>query len=322
MSSRVVNKVFITGIWGSGARLLTEYLQKHHPYVTICGGSRGRYDRALVPPGVEGFHFDLRFPGLLKEVLAKVKPDVIFHLASMADVKKSFQQPAAVLDNNVTGTANLLEAVRTTGIDSVFVLCSTSEVYGQVDPKNVPITETCPLQPVSPYAVSKTAQDLLVQSYHAVHGLKAVITRAFTYLNPLREDLFATAFAKQIALSEVGKQEPVIKHGNLDSVRTLVDAQDIMHAYWLAATKGGFGEIYNIGGDYTTTVGLVLDSLMKLSMVKLVTHLDDSLLRPKDVTLQIPDCSKFKQKTGWFPALSVHESLVNLLNHWRAEVRK
>ncbi|MBI5122583.1 GDP-mannose 4,6-dehydratase [Candidatus Roizmanbacteria bacterium] len=248
-----------------------------------------------------------------------MKPDAIFHLASNANVRASFINPLAILDNNIKCTSNLLEAVRAAEIDPIVQICSTSEVYGQVDPKDVPIKELCPLNPASPYAVSKTTQDLLGAVYFHAYGMKIIRTRMFAYINPRRENLFATAFAMQVARIEAGIQKE-LSHGNLDSTRTLIDVRDAMESYWVAAKKCRFGEIYNIGGETIITVGEFLDLLRKKARVPIPLLQDPNLLRPTDVTLQIPDVTKFTKETGWKPKYSFEDSVEFLLMHCRKKV--
>jgi len=254
-------------------------------------------------------------------VLREVRPDVVFHIAAHANVWAAFKTPLSVMQNNVMSTANLLEAIRLTEIDPVVQICSTSEVYGQVDPKNVPITEDCPINPSSPYAVSKVTQDLLGFTYFRSYGMKIIRTRMFAYLNPRRSDLFATSFALQVARVEAGLQD-VLRHGNLDSTRTLIDVRDAMESYWIAAVAGRPGEAYNIGGETIIKVGEFLDVLKKLARCEIPSQLDPALLRPADVTLQIPDVGKFARETGWSPRYSFDDSVAFLLDHCRATVAR
>ncbi len=236
-------------------------------------------------------------------------------------MRASFVTPLAVIQNNVMGTANLLEAVRIMGIDPYIQLCSTSEVYGKVDPKNVPINEQCPINAVNPYSVSKVTQDLLGQSYFLSYGMKIIRTRMFAYLNPRRADLFATAFAMQVARIEAGLQKELL-HGNLESTRTLIDVRDAMESYWVALMKGRPGETYNIGGKTVITVGEFLEVLKKHARCPIPSRVDQNLLRPVDITLQIPDTTKFETETGWAPKYSFEESVKYLLDHCRQEVAR
>ncbi|OGM96118.1 MAG: hypothetical protein A3B86_02800 [Candidatus Yanofskybacteria bacterium RIFCSPHIGHO2_02_FULL_38_22b] len=315
-------KILITGIHGSGASYLTDFIVANHPECEIHGAGRWHTSRNLsqTKNEVHVHACDLKdFSSILK-VLNAINPDYIFHLASHANVRESFDIPLAVIENNVMGTANFLEAVRTAGITPRIQLCSTSEVYGQVDPKNVPIKEDCPIKPSSPYAVSKTFQDHLGYVYYRSFGIPIITTRMFTYINPRRSDLFATAFALQVARIEAGLQKELV-HGNLDSVRTLIDSRDAMEAYWVAIEKCIPGEVYNIGGSTTMTVGEFLEILKQKASCPIPSRLNKELLRPADVTLQIPDTSKFTAQTGWQPRYTIEESVEYLLEHCRKTVR-
>lgn len=320
---RQFNKVFITGITGSGGSYLADYIINNHENSEIHGITRWHSGKKNIfdsdTSKIKFHEGDLNDLSSIIEILQKVKPDVIFHLASHANVKLCFITPSSVINNNINSTLNLFEAVRILKLDPYIQLCSTSEVYGQVEENEVPITELNSLRPSSPYAVSKLAQDMLGYTYFLNYNLKIIRTRMFSYLNPRREDLFATAFAKQVALIEAGKLE-TLKHGNLNSIRTLIDVRDAMETYWLATMLGNPGDVYNIGGELTLSVGEFLEELKKLSKVKIISKVDKSLLRPTDVTRQIPDCSKFKEITGWSPKYSVRESIENLLNYWRERV--
>ena len=325
MSPTRFRRALITGIAGSGGSYLAEYIAEHHPKLEIHGIARWHstsvHDNlARIRDRVTVHECDLRDLSSTLRVVRRVEPDVVFHLASHANVRASFVTPLSVLDNNVMGTANLLEAIRECGEPTV-QLCSTSEVYGQVLPDEVPIREDQPLRPVSPYAVSKVTQDLLGFAYFRSFGMRIIRTRMFSYLNPRRKDLFATAFARQVARIEAGLQDELV-HGNLDSVRTIIDVRDAMESYWLAAVHCEAGEAYNIGGATTISVGEFLELLKKESRVEIRTRQDPALLRPADVTLQIPDVTKFTEATSWRPRYALPESIAHLLDYWRQRVRR
>lgn len=321
MTGRLLRTVLITGITGSGGSYLAEHIVTEHPGTEVHGLARWHSTTTAdnLRDAGESVHVheaDLGDFGSVLRVLTEVRPDAIFHLAAHANVHASFRTPAAVLGNNVGGTVTLLEAIRAAGLDPVIQICSSSEVYGQVPAAEVPITESAPMRPASPYAVSKCAQDLLGNAYFAAFHLKTIRTRMFTYLNPRRTDLFATSFAKQVAWIEVGLRAE-LTHGNLDSVRTILDVRDAMNAYWLALTRCRFGEVYNIGGSATATVGEILDRLRAMARRPIPTRADPALLRPADVTLQIPAVRRFQAETGWTPRYTLEESLADLLSYWR-----
>ena len=328
MSKTAVNikRALITGITGSGGSYLAEYIVQNHPAVEVHGVGRWHSTSAAdnlreIRSRVTMHECDLMDFSSVLAALEKANPDAIFHLAAHANVRASFQTPLAVMNNNIMGTANLFEAVRAAKINPVFQLCSTSEVYGQVDPKDVPIREDAPMRPSSPYAVSKVTQDLLGYTYFVAYRMPVVRTRMFAYLNPRRTDLFATSFARQVARIERGLQKELV-HGNLDSVRTIIDVRDAMRAYWDAALYCTPGEAYNIGGKTTMTVGQFLDLLKSLAKTPIPSRVDPALLRPADVTLQIPSTEKFEKATGWKPQYSFEESVSFLLDHCRREAAK
>lgn len=315
-------KVLITGISGAGGSYLAEYIVNNHPKVEVHGISRWHSTSVDnlkdIRSKITMHEADLTDMASVITALQKVKPDAIFNLAAYANVLTSFITPTAVMYNNVLGTTNLFEAIRILKVKPLIQHCSTSEVYGQVDPKYVPITEETPLRPASPYAVSKTTQDLLCWSYFIGYKLPIIRTRMFTYLNPRRTDIFASSFAKQVAWIEQGLQKELV-HGNLDSIRTMIDVRDAMRAYWEAMLYCEPGEVYNIGGTTTMKVGEFLDKLIALSTVPIKTRVDPTLLRPADLTLQIPSAKKFIAATNWQPKYTFEESISYVLAYWRKQ---
>lgn len=319
------HKALITGIAGSGGSYLAEYILENHPETEVIGFSRWHsttQDGQWVPRAAKIFEVDLQDFVSIVRALKECKPDVIFHLAAHANVAASFLTPNVVLSNNILGTVNLLEAVNMLELGCVIQICSSSKVYGQVLPDEVPIKETNPIRATSPYAVSKLAQDFLGLTY-ANMGMKIVRTRGFSYINPRRADIFSSSFARQIARIECGLQANLM-HGNLESIRTLLDVRDMMAAYWTAAEKCSFGDVYNIGGTNVVSVGEFLDKLIeKASKDTVVTTIQwDSLMRPTDITLQIPDVSKFYSLTKWKPRYSLDESIDFLLDYWRKKAKE
>lgn len=317
-------QALITGITGFVGSHLVDYILANHPEVAIYGLVRWRSpmdNLQHIPRGKLNLYYgDLVDLGSLIRILGEIRPEVIFHLAAQSYVATSFDAPVDTLQTNIIGTTNLLEAVRITGINPVIHICSSSEVYGQVRQDEVPIKEDCPLRPSSPYAVGKVGEDMLAFQYWLSYGIKTIRTRMFTHTGPRRGKVFVvSAFARQIALIEKEKQEPVLRVGNLESIRTFSDVRDAVRAYWLLVHKCQPGEVYNVGGNRTMEVGEMLDMLLDLSSVKdrVKIEVDPKLLRPSDVTLQIPDCSKFKKATGWEPEIPFEKTLKDTLDYWR-----
>jgi GDPmannose 4,6-dehydratase len=259
----------------------------------------------------------------LLHVFAKVKPDYVFHLAAQSYPKTSFESPLETLETNILGTAKVLDAIKKLEQDPIIHVCASSEVFGRVPKEFLPIHEDVTFHPASPYAISKVGTDLVGRFYAEAYNMTVMTTRMFTHTGPRRGDVFAeSTFAKQIAMIEAGLQEPVIKVGNLDSLRTWSDVRDAVRAYYMLVTqKPVAGEYYNIGGTYTCSVREMLEHLISLSTVKdIQVVIDPERLRPIDADLQVPDTSKFTQHTGWEPEIPFEKTMLDLLNYWREQV--
>jgi len=316
MKNRNFKKCLITGITGSGGSFLTEHILKQNKKIKIFGLYRSNgYKKLLEKNHKKNIYFykvDLNNFNSVKKIIKKIKPDLIYNFASNPDVRMSFEFPREIINNNFQSTLNLFEAVRILKLNPLIIHCSTSEVYGNVSKKDVPIKETLSIRPVSPYAVSKAYQDLCAQLYSKIYNLNIIITRMFTYVNPRRNNLFQSAFALQIVKMKKNKNK-ILKHGNLKSVRTSLSLDDAMSAYWSTAKKGKVGEIYNIGGTKKYSVGQILDKLINISGANVIKKIDKKLLRLKDVTLQLPNIKKFELATGWKQKEGLDISLRKLL---------
>ena len=327
-----MKKVFITGITGMVGSHMTDYLIKKTNW-KIYGLYRWDEKLENLNHHIKKINQDSRIKLLygdlsdfnsLLEILKNIKPDFIFHLAAQSFPKTSFNYPIHTLNVNILGTANLLESVKILNLKKTIIhVCSSSEVFGRVKKENLPIKENAIFHPASPYAISKVGTDLLGRFYAEAYGLKTLTTRMFTHTGPRRSDIFAeSTFAKQIALIEKGYQKPVVYVGNLKSLRTIADVRDACDAYYKLVTINPIpGEYYNIGGDYTCTVGEILKKLISLSNKNNISvKVDKNRLRPIDADLQIPDTTKFKKHTGWKPKISFNKTMIDLLNYWRNKV--
>lgn len=319
-------KLLITGITGFVGSHFADYLLAAHPDVEIHGLARWRSpldNIEHIRDRVKLHYGDLRDLSSLLRILTQIKPDAISHLAAQSFVPASYWAPVDTIETNVCGTFNLLEAIRLAKLDPVIHICSSSEVYGQVDPSEVPIKESCPLRPVSPYAVSKVGEDMAAWMYYRAYSLKTIRTRMFTHSGARRGEVFVDSFfAKQLAMIENRLSPPVIRVGNLDSVRTFCDVRDAVRAYWLVLTKCQPGDVFNIGGRTTLSIRQVLNMLLRLTTyqgeIKVVQ--DPELLRPADVTSQIPCIDKFLTVTGWTPETPYSQTLEDMLNYWRDRI--
>jgi GDP-mannose 4,6-dehydratase len=322
----------ITGITGMVGSHLADYLLERTDW-DIVGLQRWRspldnighlLERANRGDRLKLVYGDLRDTLSIEKVIAENKSDYVFHLAAQSFPKTSFDAPLDTLDTNIQGTTRVLEALRQHCPHAIVHVCSSSEIFGRVPKEKLPIDEECTFHPASPYAISKVGTDLVGRFYAEAYGMTVLTTRMFTHTGPRRGDVFAeSSFAKQIALAEAGFIEPTIRVGNLNSLRTIADVRDAVHAYFLLVTVDPkAGEYYNIGGQYTAEIGEILNHLISLSPLKnvLKIEIDPSRLRPIDADLQVPNTSKFTNHTGWKPQISFEETMLDLLTYWRDRV--
>ena len=326
-------KALITGITGMVGSHLADYLTENTDW-EIHGLIRWRSPLNNISHLIQNInsnniklHYgDLRDSTSIDNVIEACKPDYIFHLAAQSFPKTSFESPLDTYETNIQGTNRVLEAARRYSPNAYIHVCSSSEIFGRVDKSKLPIDEECTFHPASPYAISKVGTDLIGRFYGEAYGLNVITTRMFTHTGPRRGDVFAeSTFAKQIALAEENFIDPIIKVGNLESIRTIADVRDAVRAYYLALTINPIpGEYYNIGGNYTTSIGEILKYLISLSHLKneLSYEVETNRLRPIDADLQIPNTKKFGEHTGWAPEIPFEETMKDLLNYWRERIKK
>lgn len=317
----MIETVLITGINGFVGSHLAEYLLREglkvygtvQPKTSLINIEHIKNKLILIGT-------DMRYAHHIEKALQESKPDYIFHLASISSVFQSWKTPVEVIKTNVIGNVHLFEAIRKAGVTPKIQVAGSSEEYGMVYAEELPVKETNPLRPLSPYAVSKVAQDRLSYQYHKSYGLKVVITRAFNTTGPRRPPIYVTSsLAKQIADIEKGKK-PVIHVGNLAAKRDFSDVRDIVRAYWLALQKCEPGEVYNICSEKARPIQEVLDLLLSLSSLNIKIEQNPSRMRPADIQVMQGDCTKFKNQTAWKPEIPFEKTMADLLDYWRARV--
>lgn len=337
-------RVLITGITGFAGSHLADYLHTL-PGVEVYGIHRWRsrldnlaslaaigalnsiepgvddadvLRRHFVPDRVNLFGGDIGDFRSMQLAIAAVQPDRIVHLAAQSHVPTSWNAPADTLHLNIIGQVNLFEAMRAAGNRARVQVAGSSEEYGLVHEAEVPMTEHNPLRPLSPYAVSKVAQDRLAYQYYKSYGLHAIITRGFNHCGPRQTENFIVAtLGKQVADIEAGLQPAVIEHGDLSSKRDLTDVRDMVRAYWLLLEHGEPGEVYNIGSGTTRTAREVLDGYLALTDARVETRQDPARMRPSDVKILWADDTKFRGLTGWRPEIPFEQTLQDTLDYWR-----
>lgn len=313
-------RVLITGITGFVGPHLARHIAETVDGVDIWGLVWSA-ENATAPPSVRQVDGDLSDFSSLKSALETARPDVVFHLAAASSVAGSWDNPGHFIAVNAAGTANLLEAVRALRHEVRIIVASSAEIYGMVPVDQQPITEDAPLAPLSPYAVSKAAQDLLTAQYARGFGMDTVRLRLFHHTGPGRPPQFvASSFAQQIARIERGLDPPTIAVGNLEAVRDFTDVRDVARAYWLAATNGISGEAYNVCSSRRTSIRRVLDLLLAQSDTEVSVEVDPDRLRAADIPCLVGDHTRFRTSTGWQPDIPLATTLGDLLDWWRADI--
>lgn len=329
----VAKRALITGITGMVGSHLADYLLANTDW-DIFGVCRWRSPLDNIShllPSINSndrirlVYADLRDSDSINESIRTCIPDYVFHLAAQSYPKTSFTAPLDTYETNIQGTSRVLEALKQYKKDAVIHVCASSEVFGRVPQEKLPINEECTFHPASPYAISKVGTDLVGRFYAEAYNMTVMTTRMFTHTGPRRGDVFAeSSFAKQIAMIEHGQIAPVIKVGNLDSLRTFADVRDAVRAYYMLVTVNPkAGDYYNIGGTYTCSIRDMLAHLISLSSKskEIKVEIDPDRLRPIDADLQIPDTSKFEKHTGWKPEISFIQTMQDLLDYWRNRIR-
>src|SRR3984885_4671318 len=329
----MTERALITGITGMVGSHLLDHLLDHTDW-EIHGMIRWRspldnisshLDSINTGGRIKLHYADLRDTMSIQNCVQAAQPNYVFHLAAQSYPQTSFTAPLDTLDTNIQGTERVLGALRRSAPEAIIHVCASSEVFGRVPREKLPIDEECTFHPASPYAISKVGTDLVGRYYAEAYKMCVMTTRMFTHTGPRRGDVFAeSSFAKQIAMIEAGLLPPVVKVGNLNSLRTVADVRDAVRAYYMLLTiNPQLGESYNIGGTYTCTVGEVLDSLLAKSTRRdIAIEVDPDRLRPIDADLQVPDTRKFTAHTGWAPEYQYDQTMTDLLTYWRERVAR
>lgn len=312
-------KVLITGIAGFVGSHLADYLLTKEN-IELFGIERKGCHKENIKDIQDKINFiecDIKDVSSIKRILENVKPDRIFHLAAQSFVSDSWDTPAETLNANIIGTLNIFEAIKELKLSAGIMIPGSSDEYGLVDEKELPIKETNSLRPLSPYAVSKIGQDFLAYQYYKSYGLHTVRLRVFKHTGPRRAEAFVCSnFAKQIVEIKKGHSKPVVYVGNLDVKRDFTDVRDIVKAYWLALEHCEPGEVYNLCSGKAYSIKEVLDKLISIAGVDVEIKQDKNKTRPSDVSVLVGDCSKFKEKTGWQPEIPFDQTLKDLLSYW------
>jgi len=313
-------RVLITGITGFvGSHLADFLLTKEN--VEVYGIKRWR-SRTENIEHLEGKinlkECDLRDGSSVRRVINEIRPHRIFHLAGQSFVPTSWRAPEETISTNIMAELNIFETVRQGGMNPWIQIAGSSEEYGMAYEDELPVKETNPLRPLSPYAVSKVSQDLLGYQYFMSYELNIVRTRGFNHTGPRRPSVFVCSdFARQIVEIEKDLRDSTIYVGSLDTKRDFTDVRDMVRAYWLALEKGVPGEVYNICSGKGYKIGEILDMLLGMTNNHIKVKKDPARMRPSDVPVLVGNSTKFRKQTGWKPEISFKKTLKDIMDYWR-----
>jgi len=312
-------RAFITGAGGfAGGHLVEHLLTLPDVHITAAVFQPPGCNPRLDGRPVEQRQLDLRDAAAVHVAIADARPELVFHLAALADVGQSFKDPWGTLANNAQAQINVLEACRHSVPAARVLVVSSAEIYGAVGGTDTPLDERVPFAPASPYSVSKVTQDMLGLQYFLAYGLPIVRARPFNHIGPSQAGGFVAAdFASQIAAIEAGTREPVMFVGNLEAERDFTDVRDVVRAYTLMLMRGEPGEAYNVCSGQAHSVQYLLDTLLSYSTVPIEVRQDPARMRPSDVPCRVGDASKLRAHTGWTPQIPFEQSLLDTLNDWR-----
>ena len=310
--------ILVTGAAGfAGSHLLDALIGANS---RIIGLRRPGIGAEVEPryPTVEWIEVELLNREAVRSAVAKCAPGVIYHLAGAPHAGQSWARATDALAINVLATHHVLDAIRTTRMAIRVVVPSSAYVYRPADHA---LREDDPLEPANPYAVSKIATELAAQRAARYDGIHVVIARAFNHVGPRQEpSFFASAVARQVALIEAGRQEPVIRVGNVDTRRDFTDVRDTVRAYIALAQHGQPGRIYNVCTGQARVVRELLEGLVRLSRVPVTIEPDPARFRPNDTPLLLGDPSRITHEVGWEPTVLFEHTLRDLLDYWRHAV--
>ena len=313
-------RLLITGVAGFVGRHLAAALAQETDW-DLWGWARR--PAAGLPGRLQVMTVDLRDGAAVRESLARVAPEGIIHLAAQSDVARSWRDPWGTFETNVGGTLNLLEGVRALNLGARILVVTSNEVYGLLRPEEVPVREDHPFRPANPYGVSKAAQDWLAGLYATAYAMPIVRARPFNHIGPGQDPRFVVpSLARQIARIEAGRQEPVLRVGNLEARRDFTDVRDVVRAYRLLLERGRPGEAYNIGSGRPRAIREVLEILLGMARVAVRVEVDPERIRPVDIPLSVADVTRIREELGWRPTIPLEQSLQDVLNEWRERVRR
>ncbi len=315
-------RILITGFSGFVSHHFLDFLEANEKNVTVLGTDKNipSFDFS----GYKNLSVQFREANLLdKEVVKSLvnnfKPQYLLHLASFSSVGSSWQQPVESFNNNLNIFLNLIDEMRLNKIQCRVLSIGSSEEFGNVTSKELPLTEEKELKPVSPYAVARVSQEMLSKIYTDGYGLDIVLTRSFNHIGPGQKDIFVvSSFVKQLVAMAKGENNlRKLVTGDVSIVRDFVDVRDVVRAYYLLLMKGKKGNVYNICSGHGISLSDIIKKICAQLNIDVDISVDQSRIRPMDNKIIIGSNAKIKEELGWQPSISIDESLRDIIAYWK-----
>lgn len=320
--SEALSRILITGAGGFVGSHLERHLLATYPDSEIHGTVLPTHPLPAQRERVTFHAVELKDEASVKALIEDIRPDHIYHLAAQAFVPRSFEAPWETLENNIRAQLNVILGCLACGLRPRILVVSSAEIYGYIQPHEIPVNEKAELRPTSPYSVSKIAQDMLAYQYYLSHRLPIMRARPFNHFGPGQSENFvAPAFGMQIARIEAGLQEPIIRVGDLSAKRDFTDVRDIVSAYRLIIEKGAAGAVYNVASNKAYTIQTLLDTMIAHSTVKIEVMVDAERLRPVTIPILQGDCTRLHHETGWKPQISFEQSVADIIDDCRQRIQ-
>jgi len=303
-----MKRLLITG--GSG--FVGSFIQRNF------ANPENSYGLELIPPSA----MELRDPNGLAKLCAETQPDFVIHLAAQSFVPQSFANPHETFEINFLGTLNLLQALKQNDFKGQLLFVGSGDMYGLVSPESLPVSESFPLKPRNPYAVSKVAAEALCYQWSQTEGMKIVMARPFNHIGPGQSERFVVSdFARQVAEIKLGRRKAEISVGDIDVTRDFTDVRDVVRAYLMLLSQGKSGEAYNVCSGKEKSIREILEQLMVLAGVRASIKQDSARFRPAEQRRIYGSCDKLLGASGWQPEIPLEQSLADNLNYWEWKLK-
>lgn len=315
-------KILITGINGFVAQHFLAFLAAQPEPFTILGVGRSEpsfNSRQYAPLNIEFAKIDLLNRADVGSILKSFRPQYLLHLASISSVGHSWKSPNDSFVNNTNIFLNLVDQIRILDNPCRILSIGSSEEYGNVSPSQLPLTEESPLNPISPYAVARVAQEMISKVYADGYGMDIIMTRSFNHIGPGQKNVFViSSFAKQLVhIANDPSASKIVTTGDLSIIRDFVDVRDVVKAYYLLLKHGKKGEVYNICSGTGVSLQQIMDNMCAILNINITLKQDPNLIRPNDNRIITGSADKIKNELGWFPEISLDKSLTDIINWWK-----